>query len=187
VRFLWFLFRELRHDLRRKRALWKLKQRAPTLRMPGQIHVVEPARLFLGRSVLLQPGVVLHCGGGKWSDYKGFIRIGDDSEISPHCVLYGAGEIEIGDRFDCGPGTMLFSSRSSDSMEDLGKVPHKHRFGKITIGNDVILFAGVIVGPGVTIGDGAVVGANSLVLKDIPSAEVWGGSPAGFLRKRTGS
>ena len=43
---------------------------------------------------------------------------------------------------------------------------------------------GVVVLPGVVIGDNAIIGALSLVTKDIPSNEVWGGVPAKLLYKR---
>ncbi|HDN01439.1 MAG TPA: acyltransferase [Candidatus Bathyarchaeota archaeon] len=183
--FLKFLIRYIKATLRNKYTLFQLLQRFPSLRVDGEIYVINPQRLYLGKNVLIQRGTILHCGGLAWSHHEGYIKIGDDSEISPYCVFYGAGGIEIGKRFDCGPGTMIFSSRSSYDVREMGQIPHKHRFGKVTIGDDVILFAGVIVSPGVTIGNGSVVGANSLVLKDIPPGEIWGGSPARFLKKRS--
>ena len=36
----------------------------------------------------------------------------------------------------------------------------------------------------VHIGDGAVIAAGSVVTKDIPAFEVWGGIPARFIKKR---
>jgi len=36
----------------------------------------------------------------------------------------------------------------------------------------------------VTIGEGAIVGAGSIVSKDIPPYEIWGGNPARFIKKR---
>lgn len=35
----------------------------------------------------------------------------------------------------------------------------------------------------VTIGDNAVIGAGSIVNKDIPAGEIWGGNPARFIKK----
>ena len=53
-----------------------------------------------------------------------------------------------------------------------------------TIGADVWLGHGVIVMRGVTIGDGTIVAAGAVVTKDIPSYEVWAGTPARKLRDR---
>lgn len=55
------------------------------------------------------------------------------------------------------------------------------RLGLIKIGDNAFLGANSTVLPGVTIGDGAVVGAGSLVNRDIPTEEVWGGCPARFI------
>ncbi|WP_207637855.1 DapH/DapD/GlmU-related protein [Enterocloster clostridioformis] len=49
------------------------------------------------------------------------------------------------------------------------------KFGKIEIGNNNFFGARVIVNPGTRIGDNCVIAAGSIVTKDIPSGEVWGG------------
>lgn len=53
-----------------------------------------------------------------------------------------------------------------------------------TIGNDVWIGAHCLIKGGVTIGDGAIIGMGSVVTKDIPPYEIWGGNPAHFIRKR---
>jgi acetyltransferase-like isoleucine patch superfamily enzyme len=146
--------------------------------------VKNPHLLELGENVVIQKGTILHCGGMPWSYGKGKIKIGANSVISPYCVLYGAGEIEIGERFDCGPGCMIFSSQSNYSASRVGMPGITHRFGKVTIGDDVILFAGCIIGPGVTIGSGAVIGAGSVVLDDVPSMAIYAGVPAKKIKDR---
>ncbi len=42
-----------------------------------------------------------------------------------------------------------------------------------------------VVCKGVTIGENALIAASSVVTKDIPANEVWGGNPARFIKKRT--
>jgi acetyltransferase-like isoleucine patch superfamily enzyme len=37
---------------------------------------------------------------------------------------------------------------------------------------------------GVHIGDGAIIAAGSVVTKDVPPYEIWGGNPARFLKSR---
>jgi acetyltransferase-like isoleucine patch superfamily enzyme len=42
--------------------------------------------------------------------------------------------------------------------------------------------AGSIILGGITIGENAMIGAGSVVTKDVPSNELWMGSPAKFVR-----
>ena len=54
---------------------------------------------------------------------------------------------------------------------------------KVTIGNNVFIGSHSTILKGVIIGDNAVVGACSLVSKDIPANEIWGGNPITFIKK----
>lgn len=54
----------------------------------------------------------------------------------------------------------------------------------IVIGNDVWIGARVTILPGVHIGNGCVIGAGSILTKNVPDFEVWGGNPARFIKKR---
>lgn len=56
--------------------------------------------------------------------------------------------------------------------------------GDITIGNDVWICENVLIMSGVTIGDGAIIGANSIVTKDVPSYQIYAGSPAKKIKPR---
>jgi acetyltransferase-like isoleucine patch superfamily enzyme len=165
---------------------WKeerlLLRRFPTARLDGKVRVVNPAGLELGDEVLIQHGAVLHCGGLAWSAGAGSIRIGDGSVISHNCVLYGAGGIEIGARFDCGPGSMIFSSRSLHLGEREERPGEPHMFARVSVGEDVTVYAGCVIGPGVTIGDGAAIGAGSVVLETVPPHTLVAGSPARKIR-----
>ena len=57
-------------------------------------------------------------------------------------------------------------------------------YAQTTIGNDVWIGSHCLIKGGVTIGDGAIVGMGSVVTKDIPPYEIWGGNPAKCIRKR---
>lgn len=50
--------------------------------------------------------------------------------------------------------------------------------GKVVIGNDVWIGAGVVIMPGITVGDGAILGANSVITKDVPDYAIAVGLPA---------
>ena len=53
----------------------------------------------------------------------------------------------------------------------------------IHIKRGAFIGAGVLILKGVTIGEEAIVAAGSVVTRDIPDGEIWGGNPAVFLRK----
>jgi acetyltransferase-like isoleucine patch superfamily enzyme len=52
------------------------------------------------------------------------------------------------------------------------------------IGNDVWIGYGSKIMEGITIGDGAIIAASSIVTKDIPCYEIWGGVPAKKIKDR---
>ena len=52
------------------------------------------------------------------------------------------------------------------------------------IESDVWIGSNVIVKAGVKISSGAVIGAGSIVTKDVPPYEIWGGVPAKLIKKR---
>ena len=53
----------------------------------------------------------------------------------------------------------------------------------IVIEDDVFIGANSIICKGVHIGARSIIAAGSVVVKDIPRDEVWGGNPARFIRK----
>ncbi|WP_154124400.1 acyltransferase [Grimontia hollisae] len=114
------------------------------------------------------------------------IKIGDCSYIGQY--TYIGPDVYIGN-------FALFS-------DNINFVGHDHIFSNSTlpvilsgvpstiqtnIGDDVWLGHGVTVMRGVTIGHGVIVAANSVVTKDIPDYEIWGGIPARKIRDRFSS
>lgn len=59
----------------------------------------------------------------------------------------------------------------------------ERRIGPVKIGRDVSIGANVTMLPGVVIGDGATISAMSLVNKDVPAGEFWGGIPIRPLKR----
>lgn len=58
------------------------------------------------------------------------------------------------------------------------------KFGEVKIGKNVFIGCHSVICNSVTIGEGYIVGAGSVVTKDIPANEIWGGNPAHFIKKR---
>lgn len=53
---------------------------------------------------------------------------------------------------------------------------------KVVIEDNVFIGMNTVILKGVTIGENSIVGANSTVVKNIPPNEIWGGSPAKFIK-----
>lgn len=66
-----------------------------------------------------------------------------------------------------------------DRMNKKGEIPS----GPIVIGKYAFVGGRSIVKRGVTIGEGSMIATGSLVIKDVPPYEIWGGVPAKFIKK----
>lgn len=98
---------------------------------------------------------ILRWGGG--------IEIGDNTMIAAHCYL-----------IDSDHGTV--AGKSMLEQEDI--------VGKVEIGSDVWLAAGVKILRGSKIGKGSVVGANAVVKSNIPENGIAVGVPAKVIKYR---
>lgn len=109
----------------------------------------------------------------KW----GGVNIQDKCFIGPHCSIdtIRPDLISIGPGAVITQGTVILSHFLKDDCM---------YFGEVNIGKRVFIGTNSIIANAVTIGDGALIGAGSIVTKDIPSAEVWAGNPARFIKKR---
>jgi hypothetical protein len=138
---------------------------------------------FLHFSNLPMPGhwrwKVCKLGGIKFSDSKDnkdhFVFIGDNITWD---TAYPE-EIEIGNHVHITTGCVLLTHYMS--LDERGWITwHK---GHIKIEDYAFIGAKTIITKPVTIGHHSVVGAGSVVTKDIPPCEIWGGVPAKFIKK----
>jgi acetyltransferase-like isoleucine patch superfamily enzyme len=117
-------------------------------------HVV-----FHGAPIIYGPSENLVCGTNVHVNHSVTINCRDKVSIGNNVHLSDGSKIQTG---------MLSKNR---------EIPG-HINGGIKIEDDVWIASGVVISPGLTIGKGSVVDANSVVLKDIGSNEIWGGVPA---------
>lgn len=115
----------------------------------------------------------------------GSISIGKYVGIS-NSVFVSYGEpISIGDYTLIGGGCKFYTTDFhplSPELRRQGDLEHA-KTGRIVIGENVFIGAGTTVLKGVRIGDNAVIGACSVVTKDVPKNEIWGGNPARFIKR----
>jgi len=126
-------------------------------------------QFFLSKSYTTEELIQIH--GGKIG--KG-VFIGNDVIIDYDYAFL----LEIGDGAVISARTII-EFHDSCLPNVLGRA--KAKIGKVKIGNRAYIGVNSVLLAGVQIGDGAIVGACSLINRDIPGGEVWGGIPARFI------
>lgn len=132
-----------------------------------------------------------------WVKYKGFVR------VMPH-TRFARRKITIGNRVQFGKycsiasdvtfkDNILIASRvgfmgrndhSTDKPRQYIWDGKRARDGITVVGEDVWIGYNSTILAGVQIGEGAIIAACSLVNKDVPPCEIWGGVPAKKIRDR---
>ena len=116
--------------------------------------------------------------------YGGDVSIGNNVFLGPNCVLYGHGNIRIGDYCLIAMGCKIISANHTIPVPGELIMLQPDIIESVVIGNDVWLGADVKVLAGVTIGDGCIVGAGSVVKTDLPPNSISVGVPARVLKFR---
>ena len=111
------------------------------------------------------------------------LKIGNGSGIGAHSNV--PGDVIIGENVMIGEQLLVFTQnhRTDDLSVPMG-AQGMTESRQVVIGNDVWIGARVVILPGVHIGNGCVIGAGSVVTKNVPDYEIWGGNPAHFLKSR---
>lgn len=102
-------------------------------------------------------------------------------------VIIATKSITIGDNVMIGGGCTIFDTdfHSLDYRNWFTPMDEKLMERKeVVIGDNVFLGAYSLILKGVHIGNGAVIAAGSVITKDIPENQVWGGNPAHFIKNR---
>lgn len=104
--------------------------------------------------------------------------------IGRHAYLGVYVPITIGDNTLIGAYSYIVSANHRFESRAAPIRDQGYRGAPIEIGEDVWIGTHVVILPGVRIGKGAIIGAGSLVNRNIPEYEIWGGVPARFIKKR---
>lgn len=161
-------------------------------------HLESPKNLVIGDGLILTGGRFINPlgalrGSAIRIDLGGSIAIGNNCCFSD-LTIWSKDKIQIGDYVTIGAGTII--NDSNNHCLNYLERREEHRKGvdwnklnivkkPIVIGNDVFIGTHCIICKGVEIGDRSIIAAGSVVVKNIPPDEVWGGNPAKFLRKIT--
>ena len=164
------LYGDLRNRQGRFAALqWLLRE------YPGELGVQLRARLY--RHYFGKVGSRLRIGQNVLIHNPQFIFAGNGVSIGESNIVDAAGTVEIGDSVMFGPAGRIWSGEHSPDCPPGS--------GKVTIGSNVWIGAGVCVLPGALIGDGVVVSAGSVVGHSaVPCFKIVAGNPARVIGAR---
>ena len=177
------LIGQLLELLRERRLRTTLIKQNDALSLGKRVEVRSPERLTFGKGVIIDSGVLLHCGGMQWSDGKGGISIGDSSYIGPNSVLFGAGGIEIGAGVLISPGVVITSHQHTFAEAHRWMREQPSEFSPVVIEDNVWIGSNATILPGLRIGSGSVIGAGAVVTRNVPPKTLCVGVPARAIRQ----
>jgi len=172
------LAQQLLELVRERRLRSRLAKQTQGLHLGKGVEIRSPERLRLGKDVMIDSRVLLHCGGMDWSGGDGWISIGDHTYIGPNAVLFGAGGIEIGSSVLISPGVVITSHQHTFVRPDLLMREQPTEFAPVVIEDNVWIGSNAAVLPGVTIETGCVVGAGAVVTRNLLARGLYVGVPA---------
>lgn len=112
-----------------------------------------------------------------WQPWR--IKIGHHSIINEKCLLDGRGTLDIGNYVSISYDTIIYTAShysNKESFEGYKK--------DCQIKDGVWIGARSVILPGTIVNDKAIIAAGSIVNKEIPSLEIWGGNPVKFIKNR---
>jgi maltose O-acetyltransferase len=109
-------------------------------------------------------------------DYGAHTHLGPGVFVNVGAVVLDCAEVRIGAATKLGPNVQLLTPDHPRDPER--RRARWERALPITIGENVWIGGGSIVGPGVTIGDDAIVGAGAVVVDDVAAGATVVGVPA---------
>lgn len=121
----------------------------------------------------------------KFIAIKGNIIIGNNVGISSS-IISCRERITIEDNVTIGAGCMIFDTNfhSLDpKIRGTEKDTINAKNAPVTICKHAFIGARSIITKGVTIGENSIIAAGSVVVKDVPANQIWGGNPAKFLKE----
>jgi len=107
----------------------------------------------------------------------GDVAVGAKTWIGPGAMLDGSGgKLTIGSFCSISAGVHIYTHDTVLWALSGGSLPHRQ--GAISIGDCVYIGAQCVIAAGVQIGDKCLISANSLLIDNVPSGTIVGGTPA---------
>jgi acetyltransferase-like isoleucine patch superfamily enzyme len=141
-------------------------------------------KIILGQNVYLHsfPNGSMHRTALTTYFDNSVIIIGDNCRLNG-TIIHCNERVEIGKDCMFGPGTVVVDNDSHRIAVDFTERRKTPESKPIKIGNNVWIGMNCIILKGVDIGDNSIVAAGSVVTKNISENCLFGGNPAGLLKK----
>ena len=145
------------------------------MRITGNIVVSGGGNITCGNDLLIRAEQFIPVKIHVATDAS--IIFGDKVFINSRVHISCSTKIRIGTHCDIADECLIIDN----DYHDVGNIPAKQ--APIIIEDNVWLASRVIVLKGVTIGENSVIGACSLVARNIPKNQIWGGNPIKFIKE----
>lgn len=116
--------------------------------------------------------------------YGGKISIGNAVSLNPYCVLYGHGNLEIGDGVRIAAQTVIIPANHNYQNRNEFIYQQGERCLGINIEEDVWIGTGCKILDGVTIRKGTIIAAGAVVTKSTEPYGIYAGVPARKIKER---
>ena len=171
-----------------------------TLVEPG-VRLQYPDRIQLGNGVRIAGQVTLRANTNQASGIRigdgstvhesaliaanrGQVAIGRHSWIGPFCLIYGNGDVSIGDNVLVAGHSSINTVSHHFERCDIPINDQGIYCEPVCIEDDVWIGMNAVILQGITIGRGAIVGAGAVVTRDVPPWSIVTGVPARVIRQR---
>ena len=135
---------------------------------PGSL---SESSIMIGEDTLISSFAILRT-------YGGTIKIGNACFVNSFSVLYGHGDLTIGDGVLIGPQVTIVPVNHGFRDRNLPFKLQTPSLRGITIEDDVWIGAGVTILDGCTIGKGSVIGAGAILSKNVEPFSIVAGAQA---------
>jgi len=115
----------------------------------------------------------------------GQITIGRHSWVGPFCLVYGNGDVSIGDNVLIAAHTSINTVSHHFERCDIPINDQGIYCDPVTIEDDAWIGMNAVILQGVRIGKGAIVGAGAVVTRDVPPWSIVMGVPARIVSQRS--